>query len=154
MIQQLLAAAALIGISVAIQGFGMVAMVYRVVRHAAKQHKRPSIFRGMFFLIRVGISLIALHLLQSAIWAAFFSYRNCFPDFATSFYFSLDCYTTLGFGDELLPIPWRLLGGFEAATGILMFGCSTAFLIALATRLYQLWAIKLGVTESLDHLRA
>ena len=37
--------------------------------------------------------------------------------------------TTLGFGDLLLPQPWRLLAGMEAANGFLTFGLLTALLI-------------------------
>jgi hypothetical protein len=33
-------------------------------------------------------------------------------------YFSIVAYTTLGFGDILLPLDWRLLGGMASANGL------------------------------------
>jgi hypothetical protein len=39
--------------------------------------------------------------------------------------------TTLGYGDVVLPPPWRNLGPLMAVSGLLMFGCSTAFLFVV-----------------------
>ena len=38
-------------------------------------------------------------------------------------------FTTLGYGDVLLNERWRILGSFEAANGIIMFGWTTAIII-------------------------
>ena len=46
-------------------------------------------------------------------------------------------YTTTGYGDLVLPEQWRLVGGVEALTGILMCGWSTGFFIAIVNRLYD-----------------
>jgi len=43
-------------------------------------------------------------------------------DLASAFYFSAVTYTTTGYGDLVLPEEWRLVGGVEALTGILMCG--------------------------------
>ena len=47
------------------------------------------------------------------------------PDLPSAFYFSAVTYTTTGYGDLVLPKEWRLVGGVEALTGILMCGLST-----------------------------
>ena len=52
-----------------------------------------------------------------------------FVTFEASVYFSLVAFTTLGFGDVLLPVEWRLLGGLAAANGLLIFGLLTAMLV-------------------------
>jgi len=77
----------------------------------------------------VGVVLI-LHSLEIFIWAEFYLSRHCFADRETAYYFSLVSYTTLGFGDVVLHRPWRILAGWEAMIGVLMFGWSTASLIA------------------------
>ena len=51
-------------------------------------------------------------------------------------YFSITSYTTVGYGDVVLPASWRLLGPIEGAVGILMFGWSTAILVMALTRIY------------------
>jgi hypothetical protein len=45
--------------------------------------------------------------------------------------------TTLGYGDILLKYPWRHLGTLIAVSGVLMFGCSTAFLFVILQSVWQ-----------------
>ena len=52
-----------------------------------------------------------------------------------SVYFSLVSFTTLGFGDVILPDEWRILSGFVAADGFLLFGLNTAVLIEAMMRM-------------------
>jgi hypothetical protein len=40
-------------------------------------------------------------------------------------------FTTLGYGDITLTESWRLLAAFEAANGSIMFGWTTALVVAL-----------------------
>lgn len=73
------------------------------------------------------------------IWAIALWTLEIFVDFEASVYFSLVAFTTLGFGDLLLPVQWRLLGGLAAANGLLIFGLLTAMLVETLrqTRLRQ-----------------
>jgi hypothetical protein len=81
--------------------------------------------------------LLALHLVEMALWAAAFATADALPDFETSLYFSLKSYTTVGYGDVLLPTSWRLLGPIEAAVGVLMLGWSTSIIVAAVQRIYS-----------------
>ena len=63
------------------------------------------------------------------VWAVALRVLEIFITFEASVYFSLVAFTTLGFGDLLLPQEWRLLGGLAAANGLLMFGLLTAILV-------------------------
>ena len=73
------------------------------------------------------------------IWATALWFLGVFIDFEASVYFSLVAFTTLGFGDLLLPVEWRILGGLAAANGLLIFGLLTAMLVETLrqTRLRQ-----------------
>ncbi|HVR19331.1 MAG TPA: potassium channel family protein, partial [Polyangiaceae bacterium] len=51
-------------------------------------------------------------------------------------YFSGVTYSTVGYGDLVLPEHWRLLGPIEGLTGILMCGLSTGLFFALISKLY------------------
>jgi len=75
-------------------------------------------------------------LVEIAVWALFFSWQKCLPDLESAFYFSGVTYTTVGYGDFVLPKEWRLFGPVEGLTGILMCGLSTAFLFA-TLRVYR-----------------
>lgn len=63
------------------------------------------------------------------IWALALRALDIFVTLEESVYFSLVAFTTLGFGDILLPHQWRLLGGMAAANGLLSMGLLTAMLV-------------------------
>ncbi|OYX44865.1 MAG: metal transporter [Rhodobacterales bacterium 32-67-9] len=63
------------------------------------------------------------------IWALALRALDIFVTMEASVYFSLVAFTTLGFGDILLPHQWRLLGGMAAANGLLSMGLLTAMLV-------------------------
>lgn len=67
---------------------------------------------------------------QMCIWALLFMLLGEFTDFGAALYFSAVNFATLGYGDIVMTDRWRLLGPLEAATGILMFGVSTAVMTA------------------------
>ena len=62
-------------------------------------------------------------------WAIAFRLLGLFETFEASVYFALVSFTTLGFGDVLLPQEWQLLGGLAAANGLLLFGLLTAIVV-------------------------
>jgi hypothetical protein len=79
-----------------------------------------------------------LHLVEIGIWAVFYLTLVLFEDFETSFYFSLGSYTTIGYGDVVLPKQWRLLGGIEGISGVLLCGLSGAFLFVLINAILEI----------------
>ena len=95
-----------------------------------------SFGRQTWLLVRLAWALIAVHLVEIAVWALFYWLRGCLPDFESALYFAGVTYTTLGYGDLVLPNRWRLLGPIEGLTGILMCGLSTGFFFAVLSKLY------------------
>lgn len=81
--------------------------------------------------------LILLHLIEISLWALLYAWGQAMPDLQSAFYFSAVTYTTTGYGDLVLPEAWRLIGGIEALTGILMCGWSTGFFFAVVNRMYH-----------------
>ena len=80
---------------------------------------------------------LAAHLIEMAAWALVFLRCGEFRDFAAAFYSSAENYTTLGYGDVVMSVSWRLLGPLEAADGMLMFGVTTAMIFTVIQRLVQ-----------------
>lgn len=99
--------------------------------------QRHAMVRYSVVLILAFFVLIALHLTETSIWAAFYFWRGLFPDFETSLYFSLGSYTTIGYGDVVLPQRWRMLGGIEGLSGVLLCGLSAAFVFAVVNSAFQ-----------------
>ena len=89
-------------------------------------------------LIRVAAWAVLLHLLQILVWAALYAWHDAMPDLTTAAYFSAVTYTTTGYGDLVLPKDWRLVGGVEALTGILMCGLSTGMFFAVFSQIFGL----------------
>jgi len=74
---------------------------------------------------------------EAALWAGFYWWKGEFPSFGEAQYFSLVTFTTLGYGDLTLSEPVRILGAVEAANGIIMFGWTTALIVAVVQRLFS-----------------
>jgi len=85
-------------------------------------------------MIRLTTVMVALHIFQILLWAGFYRWQ-CLPSWESGFYFSATSYSTVGYGDVVLPRVWRTLGPVESVIGILMCGISVSALFAIATRL-------------------
>jgi hypothetical protein len=123
--------------TVAIHSIGTFFFLWVFEKFRAPASSRPGYTRVTFRLTSIVLALLLLHLLEVALWAACFNFRGCLPDMRTSFYFSLITYATVGYGDVVLTEQYRLLGGIEALTGVLMMSWSTALLIAYAQRVFS-----------------
>ncbi|MGI9389422.1 MAG: ion channel [Boseongicola sp.] len=89
---------------------------------------------GPKLVIVLSLALVWTLLLMTTavwVWAVALYWLEVFIAFEASIYFALVAFTTLGFGDILLPQEWRLLGGMAAANGLLMFGLLTAILVEI-----------------------
>ena len=75
-------------------------------------------------------------ILEVLLWAAAYMALGEINDLEPAFYFSMVTFTTLGYGDIVLDERWRLLASFEAATGIIMFGWTTALVLAAVQSTY------------------
>ena len=70
-------------------------------------------------------------LLHASAWAATYMVVDAIQGFEKALYFSMVTFTTLGYGDITLADSWRLLAAFEAANGCIMFGWTTAIVVAV-----------------------
>ncbi|MEM8935890.1 MAG: ion channel [Pseudomonadota bacterium] len=95
----------------------------------------PGAFRLSTGMAATMIWVMSAHLLEVCVWAVVFGALGIFDEFSTALYFALVAYTTLGFGDIILPEGWRILSGMAAANGFLVFGWSTAFQVEILNEL-------------------
>jgi len=135
MVARLLIACALMAICVIIHAGGMTAALENLPPFVASAAR--SFWRGARLFIMVAIWIVMLHLFEISVWALVYFWRGAIEDVQTAFYFSAVTYTTTGYGDVLLPHDWRLAGGVEALTGILMCGWSTAFFFAIVSNFHE-----------------
>jgi predicted outer membrane lipoprotein len=116
---------------------GIVFLADWMVDHREKRKDRMGAFGYGVLLIAAFSAIITLHMLEVVIWAVFYFGNSLFQDFETALYFSITSYTTIGFGDVVLPRAWRMLGGIEGVTGVLLCGLSTAFVFAIVNAMFQ-----------------
>ena len=133
MLPKLFIAWSLMALCVVVHAMGMTALLRWVNRWAARLNA-PFWFMT-WRLVRMAGLIILLHLVEIAFWAFFYAWDHGMPDLQSSLYFSAVTYTTTGYGDLVLPNEWRLVGGVEALTGILMCGWSTGFFFAVLSRM-------------------
>ena len=119
---------------VAIHAAGLAAVLDRVRRWPWSPNRY---WLTTWRFARVAGWAILLHLGEIGVWGLLYLLAGAFPDAPSAFYFSAVTYTTTGYGDLLLPQAWRLVGGIESLTGILMCGWSTGFFFAVVSRLYE-----------------
>lgn len=134
MLLPILGCLGLLAITVAIHAVGLVAMLRGVLRSPALAD--PRLLPSTWLLIRVVWSLMALHAVEVVVWAGFYWWRGVLPDPESALYFSGVTYAAIGYGDLVLPPPWRLLAPMEGLVGILMCGLSAGFFFALVTRIH------------------
>jgi hypothetical protein len=130
------AAVVLVTLTLVFQSAGMAALIRWVKTYVEQGVHRFGAFRSRLLMVRFTSVIITLHLLQVLLWAGFYRWK-CFPTWESAFYFSADSYSTVGYGDLLLPRMWRILGPVESVTGVLMCGLSAGLLFAIVTRLVE-----------------
>lgn len=113
----------------------IVVIIDYLLRYVDTPPRTPTIGADIRLMSIVFLALFAGHILQFALWAALFMYLGEFNSFDSAFYHSVVNFTSLGYGDIVMSDKWRLLGGLEAANGILMFGLTAGSFLALMLRL-------------------
>ena len=138
MFSELVTAFAIVAVCVIIHITGMALFTTLLFRRRLHIRQNPRLLKSSLLLIMTFGVIILLHLAETIVWAGFYYSRNLFQSFEPALHFSLTTYTTVGYGEILLPERWRLLGGIEALSGVLLCGVSTAFIFAILNALFQI----------------
>jgi hypothetical protein len=128
----------LVAITVIIHSVGLAVLLQFLLK---AQGRLPTSFWAIvWLLLRVTWWLILIHLVEILVWGLFYYWRGCIPGIESALYFSGVTYATIGYGDLVLPQPWRLFGPVEGLTGILMCGLSAGIFFAVVNRIFSAWA--------------
>ncbi len=126
---QLLASAVLIVLITVVHGTG-VTISSKLIKHEAGVIKRRSLlFLEFHFMVPMALFLFALHLLEIAIFAAFYLLVGAIGSVEAALFASASAYTTLGLAETTV-VHWRIVGALEGLTGFLMIGWSVAVFMA------------------------
>lgn len=133
MLLQLSLATAMVIVTVMVHLTGL-AILLRLL----KAHDRllaPARIMPLTILLGASICIFAIHTVEIWLYAALYLALGALHGFEVALYFSTVTYASVGYGDVLLPSDWRILGAIEGATGIIMLGWSTAFIVSLLSKL-------------------
>lgn len=131
---ELLIGTIVILITVAIGGLGFWLAEGLVTRTGRWVIRPPHALRLAVVLMCAVIMVLAIMTASVWVWALTFLAVGVFDTLEPSVYFSIVAFTTLGFGDVLLPQGWRILGGMTAANGLMNMGLYTAMLVEILRR--------------------
>lgn len=148
-------------------GWGLPLIVLTVVIHVVGlglvSQRAVHVFSGLIarrhpraaFVVLTGATTLlatCLHGIEAAIWAAAYRFLGALPDFRSSVLYSLNAMTSYGHTSLSLEEHWQLMGALEALNGWLLFGVTTAFLLAV---IHKAWLLdsregtgSLGVARS------
>lgn len=132
---QLLIAGPMVGITIIMHLAGLALLVGMIRRHTLDGDKRRARMRQLITILGAAFGLFALHTVEIWLYAALYVGVHALHNFDDSLYFSTTTYTTLGYGDVILPKKWRLVGAIESANGIILLGWSTAFFVSVINRI-------------------
>ena len=128
-------ALSLVAVTVSIHATGTLGILWCLTRYRETGERHFGYLHNTALLSFLVIVLISLHCAEVSCWASFYIANQCFPEFRTALYFSIITFSTVGYGDVVLNEEWRLLGGLEALTGMMMVSWSTVLLLGLCSRI-------------------
>jgi voltage-gated potassium channel len=135
MIPQIIFGLILAAVTILFHSTGVVTVMKLIIRRKRLFPEGIMLSHPISTLIVLVLGLLVLHIISMTIWATAYFVFDAFTDFETCLYFSMTSYSTVGYGDVVPGIQWRLLGPLEGIIGVLMLGLSTGVFVAASHRL-------------------
>lgn len=121
-----------------VHGAGIRAITLHFNRAWSRVTKDTPRLRIDLLLARIIAALAVLHLFETFLISLPIWQAGIIPNLRDSYFFVLECYTTLGAGDVTIPDQWRLFGPFIAIGGLFTFGWTGSVLVGIMSHLGDL----------------
>ena len=93
---------------------------------------RPDVLMGFVVML-----MLMLHLLEIWVWSAALVYSGLVDNWRAAGFFAANTYTTVGYGNFLLPDGWHMLAPIIAMSGLFTFGWTGSVLVEIVRRCQQ-----------------
>ncbi|MFA6117896.1 MAG: potassium channel family protein [Sphingomonas sp.] len=132
---ELAVATAMVAFTVALHLGGLAFLLSMLRRHRIRTGDAGALVRDGIGILLAAFGLFLLHAAEIWGYALLYVMLGALSDFESALYFSTSTYATIGYGDVVLPPGWRVLGAIEGANGVILLGWSTAFFVAIVSRI-------------------
>ena len=133
MIRQLLVGGAVSAVTISMHALVMMILI-RVAQFASERSKAQASQHLVLVMVPTVLVLMMTHALEVVVWGIAYWLVDAAPVGTDRVYFAFVNYTTLGYGDVVPVVRWRLLGPITAMNGVLLFGWSTAVIFEVLRR--------------------
>jgi hypothetical protein len=140
MLDQLATATGMVLLTVLIHGAGLLLLMklFRIELHEeASLNLTAFSLRSMAFVLALALGLFILHGVEIWLYGALYLALGALPNLETAVFFSTITYSTVGFDDQGFSHQWQLVAAIESINGVILLGWSTAFFVAIMTRLMR-----------------
>lgn len=107
----------------------------RSVAFASRTH--ATLRLDVLFAIVIFL-LLALHLAEVVFWTAALVYSRLVVDWRTAAFFAANTYTTVGYGQFVLPPEWNMMAPIISISGLFTFGWTGSVLVGFVASLNRL----------------
>jgi hypothetical protein len=90
---------------------------------------RPDLLMGVVVLL-----MLLLHLVEIWVWSAALVYSGLVDNWRAAGFFAANTYTTVGYGNFVLPDGWHMLAPIIAMSGLFTFGWTGSVLVEIVRR--------------------
>lgn len=121
--------------TVLVHFWGLIVLSWLMNRHGHRLRPHVNHFHRAMAILVVVLGIFLLHSIEIWLYAALYLGLGEMSSLEEALYFSTSAFTTIGFGDVVMTPRWRVVSVIEGANGWILFAWSTAFLLAVTTRL-------------------
>lgn len=125
----------MVGSTVLVHFAGLSVLLWLVQKHHTARDRVRTFVENGAVMASAAFGLFALHGVEIWGYALLYWSMGSFPTFEQALYFSTSTYSTIGYGDVVLPVGSRLLGAIEGVNGVILLGWSTAFFFTVVHRM-------------------
>jgi len=122
---------------VLVHAAGVRTVTTHVLRRTQVIMQRPTRWEADLLMASIVFMLLALHVVEICIWSAALVYSNLVADWRSAGFFAGNTYTTVGYGNFILPNGWRMLAPIIAMSGLFTFGWSGSVLVDFVRRINE-----------------
>jgi len=94
---------------------------------------RPDVLMGWVVFL-----MLLLHLVEIWVWAAALVYSGLIDNWRAAGFFAANTYTTVGYGNFLLPDGWHMLAPIIAISGLFTLGWTGSVLVEIVRRCQEI----------------